>query len=185
MSAGAEKSGAADHEPVAYLARIRTYYAALGYGAPYEWAHHASVPFHALDKPLSECRVALVTTAAPYQPDKGDQGPGASYNAAAKFYKVYSLDSAKDMIFASRTSLSIVRIRRPKIAEAIFPCPRCAMRPLAVASDRSPRASMAFQPTAANAPPSRPIARSWLRAARPMAPTPRCSCRIARFVIRA
>ena len=30
---------------------------------------------------LSACRVALVTTAAPYQPDKGDQGPGAPYNA--------------------------------------------------------------------------------------------------------
>ena len=43
-----------------------------------------------------ECRVALVTTAAPYQPDKGDQGPGAPYNSAAKFYAVYSLDAAKD-----------------------------------------------------------------------------------------
>ncbi|MGI9383840.1 MAG: glycine/sarcosine/betaine reductase selenoprotein B family protein, partial [Methyloligellaceae bacterium] len=38
----------------------------------------------------SECRIALVTTAAPFQPDKGDQGPGAPYNSAAKFYKVYS-----------------------------------------------------------------------------------------------
>ena len=43
-----------------------------------------------------QCRVALVTTAAPYQPDKGDQGPGAPYNAAAKFYAVYSVDAAKD-----------------------------------------------------------------------------------------
>ena len=34
--------------------------------------------------------MALVTTAAPYQPGAGDQGPGAPYNAAAKFYKVYS-----------------------------------------------------------------------------------------------
>jgi hypothetical protein len=34
--------------------------------------------------------VALITTAAPYQPGVGDQGPGAKYNAAAKFYKVYS-----------------------------------------------------------------------------------------------
>jgi D-proline reductase (dithiol) PrdB len=38
----------------------------------------------------------LITTAAPYQPDKGDQGPGAPYNAAAKFYTVYSGDSAVD-----------------------------------------------------------------------------------------
>jgi hypothetical protein len=34
--------------------------------------------------------VALITTAAPYQPGAGDQGTGAKYNAAAKFYKVYS-----------------------------------------------------------------------------------------------
>ena len=37
-----------------------------------------------------QSRVALITTAAPYQPGVGDQGPGAKYNAAAKFYKVYS-----------------------------------------------------------------------------------------------
>ena len=87
---------AAHDTPIPYLHRIRTYYAALGYGAPYEWAHYGSVPFHPLGKPLSECRIALVTTAAPYRPDKGDQGPGAPYNAAAKFYTVYSGDAAKD-----------------------------------------------------------------------------------------
>ncbi len=82
--------------PVPYLQRIRSYYQALGYGAPYAWAHHAQVPFHALAKPLAACRVALITTAAPYQPDKGDQGPGAPYNAKAKFYSVYSGDTAHD-----------------------------------------------------------------------------------------
>jgi len=40
--------------------------------------------------------VALITTAAPYRPDAGDQGPGAAYNARAKFYRVYSGDSAGD-----------------------------------------------------------------------------------------
>jgi hypothetical protein len=87
---------AAHDAPIPYLQRIRTYYAALGYGAPYEWAHYKSVPFHPLGKPLSECRIALVTTAAPYQPDKGEQGAGAPYNAAAKFYTVYSGDTAKE-----------------------------------------------------------------------------------------
>jgi hypothetical protein len=43
---------------------------------------------------LSSCRVAIVTTAARYQPGKGDQGPGAPYNAAAKFFSVYSGESA-------------------------------------------------------------------------------------------
>jgi hypothetical protein len=86
----------AEDVPLPYLQRIREYYAGLGYGAPYEWAHYAAVPFTALRKPLAACRVALVTTAAPYQPDKGDQGPRAPYNAAAKFYSVYSGDSARD-----------------------------------------------------------------------------------------
>jgi D-proline reductase (dithiol) PrdB len=76
--------------------RIRDYYQALGYGAPYRWAHYTEVPFQPLQKPLSRCRVALITTAAPYQPGKGDQGPGAPYNAAAKFYAVYSGDTAID-----------------------------------------------------------------------------------------
>lgn len=85
-----------DDAPIPYLTRIREYYQALGYGAPYRWAHYAEVPFAPLTKPLSESRVGLVTTAAPFEPDKGEQGPGAAYNAAAKFYTVYSGDSAKD-----------------------------------------------------------------------------------------
>jgi D-proline reductase (dithiol) PrdB len=54
------------------------------------------VPFQPLRKPLSDCRVALITTAAPFMPDKGDQGPGAPYNAAAKFFTVYSGDAQSD-----------------------------------------------------------------------------------------
>jgi D-proline reductase (dithiol) PrdB len=93
----AEYGFAAAHDvPIPYLRRIRQYYEALGYGAPYEWAHYANVPFHPLHAPLSRCRIALITTAAPYQPGKGDQGPGAPYNAAAKFYTVYSGDTARD-----------------------------------------------------------------------------------------
>ncbi|MEO8306252.1 MAG: glycine/sarcosine/betaine reductase selenoprotein B family protein [Betaproteobacteria bacterium] len=88
---------AATHDaPIPYLQRTREYYAALGYGAPYKWAHYAEVPFLPLPKRLAVSRVAIVTTAAPYQPDKGDQGPGAPYNAAAKFYTVYSGDTATD-----------------------------------------------------------------------------------------
>jgi hypothetical protein len=83
-------------QPVPYMQRIRDYYQALGYGAPYRWAHYAEVPFASLKKPVRECRIGLVTTAAPYQPGKGEQGPGAAYNAATKFYTVYSGDSSKD-----------------------------------------------------------------------------------------
>ncbi len=83
-------------DPIAYLPRIRSYYAALGFDAPYVWAQFDGVPFQPLLKPLSACRIAMVTTAAPYQPGKGDQGPGAPYNAAAKFYQVYAGNTDKD-----------------------------------------------------------------------------------------
>ena len=82
---------APDHDaPIPYMQRTRDYYLTLGYDNPYRWAHYADVPFTPLRNPLAEARVALITTAAPYQPGVGDQGPGAKYNAAAKFYKVYS-----------------------------------------------------------------------------------------------
>ena len=82
-------------QPIAYMQRTRDYYRALGYDTPYRWAHFAQVPFQPLVKPLAQCCVALVTTAAPFQPDKGDQGPGAPYNGAAKFFTVYSGDTAE------------------------------------------------------------------------------------------
>src|SRR5947208_13781730 len=89
-------SSSAPDAPIAYMERTRDYYLALGYGNPYVWAHHDDAPFQPLPKPLAHCRVALITTAAPYQPDKGDQGPGAPYNAEAKFYSVYSGDTSID-----------------------------------------------------------------------------------------
>jgi hypothetical protein len=86
----------ASDAPIAYMQRTRDWYLALGYGNPYEWAHHREVPFQPLEKPLSNSRVTLITTAAPYQPGKGDQGPGAAYNAGAKFFSVYSGDTGVD-----------------------------------------------------------------------------------------
>ncbi len=78
-------------EPLEYIKRTRRYYQVLGYGASYVWAHYDDVPFVSLSKPLSKSRVAIVTTAAIFQPGKGDQGPGAPYNASAKFYDVYAM----------------------------------------------------------------------------------------------
>jgi hypothetical protein len=85
--------------PIQYMDRIRNYYQTLGYGKPYRWAQYDAVPFTPLAKPIAQCRVALITTAAPYQADKGDQGPGAPYNSAAKFYRVYtdSIDGDADV----------------------------------------------------------------------------------------
>ncbi|NDG42025.1 MAG: glycine reductase, partial [Betaproteobacteria bacterium] len=80
--------------PIGYMQRTRGWYLGLGYGNPYRWAHYTDAPFQPLTKPLAESSVALITTAAPFQPDKGNQGPGAAYNARAKFYAVYSGDTA-------------------------------------------------------------------------------------------
>ncbi len=84
--------------PIQYILRTRDYYLALGFGA-YRWAHFNDVPFTPLTVPLAQARMALITTAAPFQPGLGDQGPRAPYNAAAKFYKVYSdaTDSVPDL----------------------------------------------------------------------------------------
>lgn len=82
--------------PTRYMQRTRDWYLALGYGNPYRWAHYSEVPFQPLNKPLQQSCVALITTASPFQPDKGNQSPGAPYNAEAKFYKVYSGESLKD-----------------------------------------------------------------------------------------
>ncbi len=82
--------------PVRYMHQTREYYKAIGYTTPYLWAHYLQAPFATLTKPLSESNIAIVTTAAPFQPGKGDQGPGAAYNGSAKFYQVYSGDTSQE-----------------------------------------------------------------------------------------
>lgn len=76
--------------PIAYMDRTRAWYLALGYDNPYQWAHHADVPFTRLRRPLAQSTVALVTTAAPYRSDLPGQGPGDPYNGEAKFFSVWS-----------------------------------------------------------------------------------------------
>jgi hypothetical protein len=49
-------------KPVNYIERTRDYYLSQGYDKPYQWAHFEEVPFTAMRKPLSECRIALVST---------------------------------------------------------------------------------------------------------------------------
>ena len=60
---------------VSYIDRSREYYAAQGYSRPYAWAHHDSVPFTPLPRPLSGCRVGLVTTTG-RTPSEGLIGAG-------------------------------------------------------------------------------------------------------------
>jgi len=81
---------------IPYMKRTRDWYIALGYNNPYRYAHYVDVPFQPLRKPLAQSTITILTTAAPYQPDKGPQGPGAPYNAAAKFYVPYAGDTSVD-----------------------------------------------------------------------------------------
>ena len=81
---------------IPYMQRTRSYYLALGYDNPYVWAHYNNVPFTPLRKPLRASTLALITTAVPYDPSKGDQGPSAPYNAQAKFYEPYAMITLGD-----------------------------------------------------------------------------------------
>ena len=86
---------AADFDtPIPYMQRTREYYRAIGYDTPYRWAHYNDAPFQPLQKPLARARITIVTTAAPFDPARGHQGPGAKYNGGAKFYQVYAGDTS-------------------------------------------------------------------------------------------
>ena len=89
-------------QPIRYIERTRSYYLGLGYENPYIWAHYIEAPFTALQKPLNRSVLGLITTAVPYDPNKGLQGPGAPYNATAKFYQPYqnSVDADIDLRIA-------------------------------------------------------------------------------------
>lgn len=60
------------NQPVAYMERTRRYYEAQGFEKSYRWAHHESAPFVRLAKPLAECTLAVVTTAATYDREESD-----------------------------------------------------------------------------------------------------------------
>ena len=89
-------------QPVRYMERTRSYYLGLGYENPYIWAHYLNVPFAPLKKPLAQSIMGLITTAVPYDSDKGPQGQGAPYNSNAKFYQPYqqSIEGKVDLRIA-------------------------------------------------------------------------------------
>jgi hypothetical protein len=71
---------------VSYIDKSREYYAAQGYTQPYTWACHSDVPFAPLKKPLSQCRIGLITTAT-----KADAG--ADVKNLLKIREVYTAPS--------------------------------------------------------------------------------------------
>jgi D-proline reductase (dithiol) PrdB len=74
MATGRNESMTTESAPVAYMARTRAYYRALGYAQDYVWATYRDVPFAPLSKPLAGCRIGLVTTASAEDPAR--HGPG-------------------------------------------------------------------------------------------------------------
>ena len=84
-------------EPIQYIERTRAWYTALGFEKPYVWADNSGepTPFCRLQKSLSESRVAIITTAALFDPSKGNQGPGALYNGSAKFFTPYRREASQ------------------------------------------------------------------------------------------
>ncbi len=79
---------------VSYIDRSREYYAAQGYDKPYAWAHFQNVPFTPLPKPLSQCRVALVTTAG------REEVEGQSFGLEREFYAMASTPLPKKLYTA-------------------------------------------------------------------------------------
>ena len=109
-------------QPIRYMHRTQTWYDTLGYGNAYRYAHYADVPFTRLAKPLAQAKVALLTTAAPYREDKGDQSANAPYNAGAKFYEVYSGDTSADHDLRV-SHVGVDRKRLKDDSNAWFPLP--------------------------------------------------------------
>jgi hypothetical protein len=83
-------------QPVRYIDKTHAWYGALGYENPYGYARHDDAPFTRPAKPLAESRVLLLTSAAPYRPELGDQSASAPTNAAAKFYQIYTGETGRD-----------------------------------------------------------------------------------------
>ena len=83
---------------VAYMARTRSWYRALGYEQDYVWAHFDEVPFAPLEKPLAACTLALVGTATPIDALGAPMLPKRVYSlpSAAPPPRLYTDDLAWD-----------------------------------------------------------------------------------------
>ena len=80
---------------LSYIDLSREYYAAHGYTKPYAWISNLDVPFTKLEKPLAECKVALLTTADLEKP------PGETKQKRHLSRKVYAhaVDTAPDHFY--------------------------------------------------------------------------------------
>ncbi len=85
---------------VRYIDKTREYYLAQGYSKPYQWAHFDRIPFARLPKPLSECRIGLVTTSDIAV--RSESGERESYDKESLLGNVYSIpmDCALERLYS-------------------------------------------------------------------------------------
>ena len=83
-------------QPVAYMERTRRYYAAQGFEKAYAWAHFDDAPFAPLAKPLADCTLALVTTAARYEREESDPRYVDSGSVSSPPQRLYADDLSWD-----------------------------------------------------------------------------------------
>lgn len=97
---------------VSYIDKSRDYYAAHGYDRPYAWAHYGEVPFAALPKPLSQCRVGVVTTAdkAPRGAPRHDRLFAAANDEADSLFTDKSWDREATHTDDTETYLPLARL---------------------------------------------------------------------------
>jgi hypothetical protein len=90
---------------VRYIDKTREYYLSQGYEKPYRWANFDDAPFASLKKPLSESRLALVSTSeialrswedqrTPLE--KGEEGNVYSFPADTPIEDLYSQSHSFD-----------------------------------------------------------------------------------------
>lgn len=84
---------------VSYIDKSREYYRAHDYEQPYRWAAFDEVPFTPLDKPLSECNVAVVTTSFLHHHDSAHGAP-----ATGKQVYHHPVDEVPDAMFTADLS---------------------------------------------------------------------------------
>ena len=112
--------------PIPYMQRIRDYYQALGYGAPYRWAHYAEVPFTPLNKPLAESRIgAGHDRGAVPAGTRATRGRARRITPPPSSTRSIPATAPPTTICASRISATTAPIRPPRTATPGSRCRRC------------------------------------------------------------
>jgi D-proline reductase (dithiol) PrdB len=76
--------------------RSRLYYEAQGFDTPYTWAQFDEVPFTALNKPLADSTLALLTTSSLYERAPSDAREVASGSMLEPPARLYANDLSWD-----------------------------------------------------------------------------------------